>query len=86
MDVRQHVSDIQTYPMNEDKDVTIADFLERLSTQNNTMNDSVSDQEEQEVENQVHLDKIIQDSSNVKHNNDTPLRSSLYGDEMGSNS
>jgi len=49
-DVRQHVSDIQTFPMNEDKEVAMTEYLERLTTLNSTINDTISDQEEQEVE------------------------------------
>ena len=43
LDIRQHVQDIQTFPMNEEGDVNLSEYLSRLSTLNNTNADSVSD-------------------------------------------
>jgi len=50
-DVRLHVSDIQTFPMNEEKSIELNEFIERISEYQKSTNDSIiSDQEEQEVE------------------------------------
>ena len=42
-DVRQHVSDIQTFPMNEDKEIVMTEYLDRLTSLNSTINDTISD-------------------------------------------
>ena len=49
---------------------------------------TISDQEEQEVERKVHLIDIINDLNNrdSKHNNEAPLRTSIYGEELSSSS
>ena len=85
-DVRQLVQDIQTFPMNEgdNSPVNVNEFLERVSVLNMTRTSSISTQDEQDVERHAHIKDIMKDidQSVAKHQNDAPLRTSVYGDEV----
>ena len=86
VDVRQLVQDIQTFPMNEgdNSPVDVKEFLERISVLNQTRSSSISTQDEQDVERHAHIKDIMKDidQSVAKHQNDAPLRTSVYGDEV----
>ena len=64
--------------------VDVKEFLERISVLNQTRSSSISTQDEQDVERHAHIKDIMKDidQSVAKHQNDAPLRTSVYGDEI----
>lgn len=66
MDVVSYVEDIQTFPMNEEKEVNKVEFLQRLETMRTEVEVPVTDQEEEKMEQDLHIEQIIEDSQAIR--------------------
>ena len=76
-DVVELVEDIQTFPLNDDRELAIAEFIDRLNKLARYKKDEVNvqenNQEEQKkIESDLKIDSIIEDSKAMKMSNYDP--------------
>ena len=81
VDVVDLVEDIKTFPMNEDKDVIIEEFMQRLD---NLMQKKESRNEDKiKLEKELHIDDIIEESKVPRKTNlDSQVRTSIYTNDF----
>lgn len=65
-DVIAFVEDIQTFPMNEQKEVSISEFLQRLDLMSGKTEATDTSQEEEKVEHDLNIEQIIEEAQAVR--------------------
>lgn len=69
MDIRDLVEDLQTFPLNEDREVKVEEFLQRLNNlamAQKEESDESSQEDQSRVESDMNIDSIIEESKSQR--------------------